>query len=139
LGTLSYLGKIFKNFQTFFFSPPFDIVSAAFLQSRPGIPIWKLSVIGDDRKTVFATLTDGSFFGELSILNITGVKTENRRTVNVRSVGYSDLFCLSKKLFMGCSRRLSRSKSLINRKRKRNLKERSTSRLRIGRKSSVKV
>jgi len=56
----------------------------------------KLSVVGDDGKTVFATLTDGSVFGELSILNITGVKTGNRRTANVRSVGYSDLFCLSK-------------------------------------------
>ncbi|XP_013791767.1 cyclic nucleotide-gated channel cone photoreceptor subunit alpha-like, partial [Limulus polyphemus] len=56
----------------------------------------KLHVVGDDGKTVFATLSDGSVFGELSILNITGVKTGNRRTANVRSVGYSDLFCLSK-------------------------------------------
>ena len=56
----------------------------------------KLSVVGDDGKTIFATLSDGSVFGELSILNITGVKTGNRRTANVRSVGYSDLFCLSK-------------------------------------------
>jgi CRP-like cAMP-binding protein len=56
----------------------------------------KLSVVGDDGKTVFAALTDGSVFGELSILNISGVKTGNRRTANVRSVGYSDLFCLSK-------------------------------------------
>jgi CRP-like cAMP-binding protein len=56
----------------------------------------KLSVVGDDGKTIFATLTDGSVFGELSILNISGVKTGNRRTANVRSVGYSDLFCLSK-------------------------------------------
>ncbi len=31
-----------------------------------------------------------------SILNIAGNKTGNRRTANVRSVGYSDLFCLSK-------------------------------------------
>lgn len=83
-----------------------------------------LSVVGDDLKTVFVTLGSGSVFGEvrsgwagagprsrsrsrsltlsvvcpfqLSILNIAGNKTGNRRTANVKSVGYSDLFCLSK-------------------------------------------
>lgn len=54
----------------------------------------RLSVVGDDGKTVYATLSDGSAFGELSILKISGIG--NRRTANVRSIGYSDLFCLSK-------------------------------------------
>ncbi|XP_071496267.1 cyclic nucleotide-gated channel alpha-3-like [Diadema antillarum] len=56
----------------------------------------KLQVVGEDGKTVFATLSDGSYFGEISILNVPGSLSGNRRTANVRSVGYSDVFCLSK-------------------------------------------
>lgn len=56
----------------------------------------ELSVLAEDCRTVYGKLSDGSVFGELSILNISGVKTGNRRTANVRSVGYSDLFALSK-------------------------------------------
>ncbi|XP_023319465.1 cyclic nucleotide-gated cation channel subunit A isoform X2 [Eurytemora carolleeae] len=56
----------------------------------------KLDVVADDGKQIFVTLGDGAVFGEVSILNIPGNKTGNRRTANVRSVGYSDLFSLSK-------------------------------------------
>lgn len=56
----------------------------------------KLAVVADDGVTQFVVLGDGSYFGEISILNIKGSKAGNRRTANIRSIGYSDLFCLSK-------------------------------------------
>nr|XP_031547877.1 cyclic nucleotide-gated cation channel alpha-3 isoform X2 [Vicugna pacos] len=56
----------------------------------------KLAVVAEDGVTQFVVLSDGSYFGEISILNIKGSKSGNRRTANIRSIGYSDLFCLSK-------------------------------------------
>ncbi|RXN08499.1 cyclic nucleotide-gated channel rod photoreceptor subunit alpha-like protein [Labeo rohita] len=56
----------------------------------------KLAVVADDGVTQFVVLSDGSYFGEISILNIKGSRAGNRRTANIRSIGYSDLFCLSK-------------------------------------------
>ncbi|GLD66905.1 cyclic nucleotide-gated channel rod photoreceptor subunit alpha-like protein [Lates japonicus] len=55
-----------------------------------------LAVVADDGVTQFVVLSSGSYFGEISILNIKGSKAGNRRTANIRSIGYSDLFCLSK-------------------------------------------
>uniref|UniRef100_A0A912M2H8 Cyclic nucleotide-binding domain-containing protein n=1 Tax=Haemonchus contortus TaxID=6289 RepID=A0A912M2H8_HAECO len=55
-----------------------------------------VEVVSDDGTKVFVQLGAGTVFGELSILNIPGNKNGNRRTANVRSVGYSDLYVLSK-------------------------------------------
>lgn len=56
----------------------------------------KLAVVADDGVTQFVVLGSGSYFGEISILNIKGSKAGNRRTANIRSIGFSELFCLSK-------------------------------------------
>lgn len=55
-----------------------------------------LAVVADDGITQFVMLSDGACFGEISILGIKGSKAGNRRTANIRSMGYSDLFALSK-------------------------------------------
>lgn len=60
------------------------------------IKMGKLEVVSEDGKKVFVTLSAGAAFGELSILDIPGNKNGNRRTANIRSVGFSDLFQLTK-------------------------------------------
>ena len=56
----------------------------------------KLQVVSPDGKQVFATLGAGAAFGEISILDIPGNKNGNKRTANIRSLGFSDVFSLSK-------------------------------------------
>ncbi|XP_044260649.1 uncharacterized protein LOC123008726 isoform X1 [Tribolium madens] len=51
-----------------------------------------LEVISENGK-VLTTMKAGDFFGEIGILNLDGL---NKRTADVRSVGYSELFSLSR-------------------------------------------
>uniref|UniRef100_A0A8C3G816 Cyclic nucleotide gated channel subunit alpha 2 n=1 Tax=Cyclopterus lumpus TaxID=8103 RepID=A0A8C3G816_CYCLU len=73
----------------------------------------KLAVVADDGVTQYALLTAGSCFGEISILNIKGSKMGNRRTANIRSLGYSDLFCLSKDDLMEAVTEYPNAKSVL--------------------------
>lgn len=54
----------------------------------------RLQVVQEDTEAVIATLHEGSYFGEISILNLSD--NGNRRNANVRSEGYSELLSLSK-------------------------------------------
>nr|XP_061792004.1 cyclic nucleotide gated channel subunit alpha 1a [Nerophis lumbriciformis] len=76
----------------------------------------KLAVVADDGITQFVVLGSGSYFGEISILNIKGSKAGNRRTANIRSIGYSDLFCLSKDDLMESLTEYPDAKSLLEEK-----------------------
>lgn len=75
-----------------------------------------LAVVADDGITQFVVLSDGAYFGEISILGIKGSKAGNRRTANIRSVGYSDLFALSKDDLMEALIEYPEAKSILEEK-----------------------
>jgi hypothetical protein len=59
-----------------------------------------VNICFSEKNDVLTRLGAGDFFGEIGILNIDGA---NRRTADVRSVGYSELFSLSKEdVLEGC-------------------------------------
>ena len=53
----------------------------------------RLEVLADENKAALKELEPGEYFGEISILNLG--QSQHRRTAFVRSVGYSDLLCLT--------------------------------------------
>ena len=57
----------------------------------------QLHVMGEDNTTTKDILVEGGVFGEISLLNIPGKRSGNKRMASVKSVGYSDLFVLDKK------------------------------------------
>ena len=60
------------------------------------IKMGTLQVVSPDCTQVYANLKAGAAFGEISILDIPGNKNGNKRTANIRSLGFSHVFELSK-------------------------------------------
>ncbi|XP_019379297.1 PREDICTED: cyclic nucleotide-gated cation channel alpha-4 [Gavialis gangeticus] len=73
----------------------------------------RLAVVADDGVTQYAVLGEGLYFGEISLINIKGNKSGNRRTANIKSIGYSDLFCLSKEDLMATLAEFPSAKAMM--------------------------
>lgn len=68
---------------------------------------------GENNQTVFAELTQGSVFGEISLLAIGG---NNRRTASIRAKGYTTLFVLAKEDLNDVIKYYPQAQALLKRK-----------------------
>ncbi|XP_045466243.1 uncharacterized protein LOC123675051 isoform X2 [Harmonia axyridis] len=78
-----------------------------------------LEVINENGK-VLTTMKAGDFFGEIGILNLDGF---NKRTADVRSVGYSELFSLSREDVLGAMEDYPEAQEILQALGRKRLKE----------------
>ncbi|GFW36139.1 cyclic nucleotide-gated channel cone photoreceptor subunit alpha [Trichonephila clavipes] len=74
---------------------------------------------------VVAVLSEGNYFGEISLLRLDGVQNSsffNRRTADVRSIGYSELLCLSRRDLMSALVEYPEAKSVLEDQAKKRMK-----------------
>lgn len=81
-----------------------------------------------NQRIVVRTMIEGSYFGEISLLKLDNGCNKNetvscRRTADVRSVGYSELFILSKKDLMQALRYYPEAREILEKEGRERLKD----------------